>query len=1442
MPHRVNPEKPKPIVPKIHPESANVSKKLPQILQKHAPVAFSKLMPVNLSKLVPVALSSPKPVAVTQKKSVGVALTTQTFPKGATITFPIAKTVASAELSVASPVVFAEPIVPSTHVKHQLPKSLPSIETDSSDNFTKPINTQTESFKDPNRKEANVEVLNVKELNAAEIILQEPSPKESATEASSSASVSENKKRANDSITLYANENSKASLLEAAGLPSFSMDDSLSFSISGLSPYLKPKTNKELATKDASSCKVNANATQNVADSSSASSILKRSDLITKRTPKSLIKSRSKNHRLSLSTPRRRNSHVRALDFGTPAKSSSSVKKSGSNSSPSAHNRSKSACRTSLFKSPPFSNSSPVSPKVKSPGKGSRPYKVPIATRSPAPKLKGGWEKYTGVDMILGGTSSNSNSNPPFVDKPESQPPPATPATLRSWDTDLRLALAASVEEPAKKEVQRIVRRVKKTKTPAKKTPAKGKRRRSLDSKESKKNNSKTPAKDEISLEEEVTSSENVSDLTDLTKFPSINNTPSPTPAKAQVRQSACKLHETSDPVLKPVEIPPTLKPSTSKISPATISKNMVKIIEKTYGEKIKKYAQLTSVPRTQAKLNSEFLKFSPKNTSKFVKMPNLKDLETPQKLETSSGIPPTPRFLSPTSSSVTPFTKITRAEDSSKLPGIYPTPDCLPPTPSIVFTPNLAGENTKDVINKGGHSSCSPYYQPSSELAEDPEKQLKDDLKKTAEMRTVISTCDTKVTEFQVIKGNLRKEEAAKEELIISSSSIEVSESVTIREEVSSVVQDPDVSAESVDKSSQASDDESSDSGSNSSSSLSSTSSSSSSGSSNTSATQTPLSSAKKNPNKSDKTCTDTSADSVLMTSPGVTQEDQVPVEEEEHFENPETQDHEIQKPEIKDFEIKIPEMKVLQVEEVSPQKMFSVTNTEDNEETETPAKNDLLLEADISETPSSSKVGTDTPTNLNTKISAIMVSNENKWKNMEKKVFTKPKIVSIQRIEEPIDCNALKVAQILANPLDNKPGPSLQGRTANPVDDALRLELEMKRERLKSFLGGQSRGNVRGRGAAGRRGRYSVGRRAVRIVSLKNAKLEPPAEEDKPIENSFELEVGKIEEKVAEEEINSETAAEDKDLQTVEESKQPLTLNAKKGKTVKKTKPAKVTVKKENISESREPLSETDNKLGSKNKVKDKGEQVESKVKEIVLSLEEQKCAMKAKVDQVKRDLFSDEEVCDQRTTRSKTRQIEDAHKSDTSDQNTDQVKNSTLNSQEILECLQLVPANKSEIHDESSGLQNASDSNQRVYHFIFEERTAVKRRKRKFSQSDLQVYIEGEDGEDDGKFLTNTPYEELFNMLPKPKKRVRKNPVSSIKDTVELSSYEKPLAASSPIFKATISQASGKNVTGKKKDEGVEGDNAKNDKGKAVVEKGKLTKLCKWTTSISNYDKYV
>ncbi|XP_049940689.1 uncharacterized protein LOC126416846 isoform X1 [Schistocerca serialis cubense] len=121
--------------------------------------------------------------------------------------------------------------------------------------------------------------------------------------------------------------------------------------------------------------------------------------------------------RLSLSTPRRRTSHIRALDFGTPPKSvTDSLLKRRSNSAPkdTAHDAntscspdSSSDCRiqqaknvrSSLFKSPDLlttrQHSDMLTPTLT----------VPIATRTPTPKLSGDWERVTGAGLIFGNTS-----------------------------------------------------------------------------------------------------------------------------------------------------------------------------------------------------------------------------------------------------------------------------------------------------------------------------------------------------------------------------------------------------------------------------------------------------------------------------------------------------------------------------------------------------------------------------------------------------------------------------------------------------------------------------------------------------------------------------------------------------------------------------------------------------------------------------------------------------------------------------------------------------------------------------------------------------------------------------------------------------------------------------------------------------------------------------
>ncbi|XP_058789117.1 serine-rich adhesin for platelets-like [Phymastichus coffea] len=177
--------------------------------------------------------------------------------------------------------------------------------------------------------------------------------------------------------------------------------------------------------------------------------ILRRADtIITKRTPKSLLKDRSKNNRLSLSTPRRRKNHVRALDFDerTPEHSVNKQK------IPLSCIKPKSSVVQGLFQSPPFSGEiSPVTLAESSaePIAEPRPVKMhvavpPIATRSPLPQLQGNWNKVAGIGMILGDSESSPEKSKSvlnlstIVEEKEPQ---------KCWDSDLRKIVGAVNEE-----------------------------------------------------------------------------------------------------------------------------------------------------------------------------------------------------------------------------------------------------------------------------------------------------------------------------------------------------------------------------------------------------------------------------------------------------------------------------------------------------------------------------------------------------------------------------------------------------------------------------------------------------------------------------------------------------------------------------------------------------------------------------------------------------------------------------------------------------------------------------------------------------------------------------------------------------------------------------------------------------------------------------------
>jgi hypothetical protein len=80
-----------------------------------------------------------------------------------------------------------------------------------------------------------------------------------------------------------------------------------------------------------------------------------------KHTPKTILENKSKINHLSLSTPKKRSNYVRALDFNTPVNrsySESKMKDRQFSISPETIKKNlKNSCKSSLFQSPPFSNS-----------------------------------------------------------------------------------------------------------------------------------------------------------------------------------------------------------------------------------------------------------------------------------------------------------------------------------------------------------------------------------------------------------------------------------------------------------------------------------------------------------------------------------------------------------------------------------------------------------------------------------------------------------------------------------------------------------------------------------------------------------------------------------------------------------------------------------------------------------------------------------------------------------------------------------------------------------------------------------------------------------------------------------------------------------------------------------------------------------------------------
>lgn len=1313
-----------------------------------------------------------------------------------------------------------------------------------------------------------------------------------------------------ESITLYGNETSAKTSLDT-NMPMINLEENISLSQSGLSPYLKftcSKTNQSHNLSDIDLASVMESVASTTANNNKSTQSLKNVDIITKRTPKSLLKSRSKNHRLSLSTPRKRSSHIRVLDFSTPTRTSSTRKTNVDGNvqfSSTSAKRLKSVCRTSLFRSPSLSNTS--TQKQKSPIKVNQSYRIPIATRSPAPKLMGGWDKYNGVGVIIGEVSphgstsaSCSSSDDRIVQHKPSKP------LVGSWDADLRKSIELNKrDEPeTKKPVKRRKNSIKdKNDVICKKAKYNPRSTKSSDERKScnkPKMNRKFNAEDVNGLEEN--SQENIiksqnNEKEDKTKA-TINIVSSIT-NKSSESTNTCE--------------------APAKISSTNTLNNVAVTAEK---KPVKKYAQLKTISTNLRKPDNEKEKntevnlqvsevsriLSTDSTQHILRMPDMISLETPRKFDNISGPPPTPRVLSPNSNLITPFIKI--SEDSSKIRSFITTPE-FPITPDVALTPKE--ETTRDIIKKGEYNS--PYYKPTSEQAENSDLKVCKPKDSSVQESPIISsshnsltsgntyqTCSSsklEITEFEVIKENLPREEAIKEFKIASTSKdsgnatelnasividhhvdlIRVNEFKNVSEHRETIINGND----SVESSSSSSD----------------TSSSSSSSSSSTSTSS--------NTNTSTNTCSPNGkceagkASSKTSTDSSDLGEKSINVPKNTH--DVLTVPSDACKKSGSAIEM-----------ESSPKKVFAITKTDDElKDTlkETPAKDETLLnEADISETPSSSKGGVET-INLATKISAILTEDEklsrsNKSSKSNSKIpinksRAQPKIIDVQCIRlgsvkfvEPLkpikdecqsECEQSAsvhdkfmhrqileekrqriIAKIKDNPKLNIPSGTkrkriLTGKTANtlkkfgrrnrnvrptmtkysrdvnkntePQDD--RQETLRKNTRKKCELQKQNFVN---------KCRDNEEQTTNRVVTLKSTDSNVTNygnNGDKPLDDfttkqSHEHNAceNNIVENCKNEKSTQPHNSEDQNyLKEMPDSKENTEKNYSiksnvdkeetgeilkntniQGKILKKETNLEKCIVQETLAPDKTKHDQTEDKV---NKLRQFSNNVDKSDYKI----------LKYKVDQVKRDLFSDEEN-DHRTSSTvsakdnKTKKITDAETQnpEASDNANVEIPKQELST--VLQCLQLVPASKKEYlnncknqtekqHKEQSEPESEDDNESHPtadvrnykaeYHFVYDDSVPVRKRRRRYSGHELQIAINYADLSDPNpveciKIMKATEFEEIFNLPPKKrtvnkKSRTKNEKIGETpnfqtdKDTLNLKDDStKPLATSSPV----------------------------------------------------------
>lgn len=558
----------------------------------------------------------------------------------------------------------------------------------------------------------------------------------------------------------------------------------------------------------------------------------------------------------------------------------------------------------------------------------------------------------------------------------------------------------------------------------------------------------------------------------------------------------------------------------------------------------------------------------------------------------------------------------------------------------------------------------------------------------------------------------------------------------------------------------------------------------------------------------------------------------------------------------------------------ESSPAKLMSINKSEEKYESilkETPAKDEnLLAEEDISVTPSSTKIGISNVTNLSSKIAFITSENE----KLVKANSSKSEASNTNKIRQQtqiIDIQNVSFDKSKFEPLAEFSNYEITKQYILNTDERAR-QLEQKRQRMIIKLKQIPKSNTIFAKNRSKKNIFSV-KKKFHCVN-KNNQLKTKSRintNGKQCEKNLDKNTNNRE-NTDNQVSGSSNVTNIQDIKKEENNKKSYsTLNKYNNDIQNNTKnvlmeanssvntlistQGKIDESKSNLGEYSAACNTSQNDVVESDRINDKkiSEQESSKeylsnsnkdrktvqdtdVKnkfnrkdnEIILKKHDEKVKdiLKTKINQVKRDLFSDEEneqkcKISEGKNFSKDSEVQKKDKQISND-NEEKKTVKTIQSQDpkeelpcVLECLQLVPASKTDNSKEKSDNNqfeeeinlNITGPGSVVYHFIYDDSISTKKRRRRYGSSELKQHVKVQLSNDNYKeivtqTLTATDYQEIYNMNPISRKKSinKKLPVKNIEPSnihfkngnfILKNDSTKPLATSSPVDKPLVSK---------------------------------------------------